>query len=172
MTQRMPAHHPPHDPFSAALEGVDPLSMDVFRALKRSMLLSRHLMAMSLSGEESHPGQAGCLLVLSHHDGMSPSELADVLHVSRPTVTAMLQRMETAGAIERGTDERDQRVTRVHLTPRGHALAERMQMVHADVIKTTIGQLSEDDRRELLRLLSLLNEQAIEQLREMKGSRS
>jgi len=103
---------------------------------------------------------------------MSPSELADVLHVSRPTVTAMLQRMETAGAIERGTDERDQRVTRVHLTPRGHALAERMRMVHADAIKTTIGQLSEDDRRELLRLLSLLNEQAIEQLREMKGSRS
>lgn len=172
MTYRMHPGHPPDDPFSAGLEGVDPLSIDIFKALKRSMVLKRHLMAMSLSGEESHPGQAGCLVALSHHDGMSPSELADVLRVSRPTVTAMLQRMETAGAIERRTDEHDQRVTRVHLTPRGHALAERMRMVHADVIKTTIGQLSEDDRRELLRLLTLLNERAVEQLREMEGDRS
>lgn len=172
MTHRMHPGHPPDDPFSAGLEGVDPLSIDIFKAFKRSMVLKRHLMTMSLSGEESHPGQAGCLVALSHHDGMSPSELADVLRVSRPTVTAMLQRMETAGAIERRTDEHDQRVTRVHLTPRGHALAERMRMVHADVIKTTIGQLSEDDRRELLRLLTLLNERAVEQLREMEGNRS
>ena len=172
MTHHMHPHHPPHDPFSARLEGVDPLSMDVFKAFKRSMVLNRHLMAMSLSGEESHPGQAGCLLALSHHDGMSPSELADVLHVSRPTVTTMLQRMETAGAIERRTDEHDQRVTRVHLTPRGLELAERMRMVHADVIRTTIGRLPEDDRHELLRLLSLLNEHAVQQLREIGGSRS
>lgn len=172
MTHRMHPHHPPHDPLSAGLAGVDPLSMDVFKAFKRSMVLNRHLMAMSLSGEESHPGQAGCLLALSHHDGMSPSELATVLHVSRPTVTTMLQRMETAGTIERRTDEHDQRVTRVHLTSRGHALTKRVQAVHADVITSTIGRLTEDDRHELLRLLSLLNEHAVEQLHEMEGGRS
>jgi DNA-binding MarR family transcriptional regulator len=84
----------------------------------------------------------------------------------------MLQRMEAAGAIERRTDEHDQRVTRVHLTPRGLDLAERMRAVHADVIMTTIGRLSENDRHDLLRLLSLLNEHAIQQLREIEGGRS
>lgn len=168
----MPHHahhvHPPRshgDPFDSAIEGIDQLSVDVFRAYKRSMVLNRHLMATSLSGEESHPGQAGCLLALSHHDGISPSELAEALHVSRPTVTSMLQRMEAAGAIERRADEHDQRISRVFLTTRGHELAARMRRVHADIIDTTIGRLSEDDRRELLRLLSILNDHAIAQLR-------
>ncbi|MHB1017831.1 MAG: MarR family winged helix-turn-helix transcriptional regulator [Coriobacteriia bacterium] len=163
--------HPPHDPFESAIEGVDPLSLDVFRAHKRSMILSRHLMMMKLSGQESHPGQAGCLLALSSSDGMSQSELADALHISRPTVTVMLQKLETTGAIERRTDERDQRVTRLFLTPRGIELAERMRTVHAAVINATIGHLSEDDQRELLRLLTLLNDNAAEELRREDAAR-
>ncbi|MHB1477218.1 MAG: MarR family winged helix-turn-helix transcriptional regulator [Coriobacteriia bacterium] len=156
--------HPPSDAFDSALEGVDPLSLDVFKAQKRSMILGRHLMMMSLSGQESHPGQAACLLALSRGGGMSQSDLADALHVSRPTVTVMLQKLEAAGALERRTDEHDQRVTRLFLTPRGVELAGRMRMVHAEIINTTIGRLSEADQRELLRLLTLLNDHAAEQL--------
>lgn len=159
-------HHagPPQDRFGSALEGVDPLSFDVFKAHKRSMVLNRHLMMMSLSGQESHPGQAGCLLALSRAGGMSQSELADALHVSRPTVTVMLQKLEAAGAVERRTDEHDQRVTRLYLTQRGVELAERMRAVHAEVINNTIGRLSETDRLELLRLLTLLNGHAATEL--------
>lgn len=156
--------HPPNDAFDAALEGVDPLSLDVFKAHKRSMVLSRHLMMTSLSGQESHPGQAACLLALSQRGDMSQSDLADALHVSRPTVTVMLQKLEAAGAIDRRTDEHDQRVTRLSLTPSGAELAERMRAVHADVINSTIGRLSEADRRELLRLLTILNGHAAGQL--------
>lgn len=171
MTHHTHHPHPPGDPFDATLDGIDQLSVDVFKAYKRSMVLNRHLMMTSLSGEEAHPGQAGCLLALSHHDGISPSELADVLHVSRPTVTSMLQRMEAAGAVERRPDEHDQRITRLHLTTRGHELADRMRAVHADVIDATIGQLSEDDRRELLRLLALLNDHAVARLRKEGDAR-
>ncbi|MDY0340381.1 MAG: MarR family transcriptional regulator [Coriobacteriia bacterium] len=156
--------HPPIDPFDSALEGVDPLSLDVFKAHKRSMVLSRHLMMMSLADQASHPGQAGCLLALSNSGGMSQSELAETLHVSRPTVTVMLQKLEAAGAIERRTDEHDQRVTRLFLTPDGAELAGRMRTVHANIINTTIGYLSEADQRELLRLLTTLNQHAAEQL--------
>lgn len=156
--------HPPIDPFDSALEGVDPLSLDVFKAHKRSMVLSRHLMMTSLSDQASHPGQAGCLLALSRSGGMSQSDLADALHVSRPTVTVMLQKLEAAGAIERRTDEHDQRVTRLFLTPDGAELAERMRTVHANIINTTIGRLPEADQRELLRLLTTLNQHAAEQL--------
>lgn len=162
--------HPPNDPFDSALEGVDPLSLDVFKAHKRSLMLSRHLMMMSLSGQESHPGQAACLLALSRSGGMSQSELASALHVSRPTVTVMLQKLEAAGALERRTDEHDQRVTRLFLTPSGAELAGRMRTVHAEVINTTIGRLSEADRRELLRLLTLLNGHAADELHVKDGA--
>ena len=42
-----------------------------------------------------------------------------MLHLSRPSVTAMLQALEKSGAIERRSDERDQRLTRVYLTDEG-----------------------------------------------------
>jgi DNA-binding MarR family transcriptional regulator len=167
-------HHPPGsapDPFDPVLEGVAPLSVDVFRAFKRSMILNRHLMMAALAAEDAHPAQAFCLLALSRTDGLSQSELASVLHVSRPTVTTMLQKMEAAGIVERRTDEHDQRVTRLYLTPEGRRLAERMRAVHAEVIDSTIGSLPEADRRELLRLLQVLNEHAAAMLHESGDAR-
>ena len=160
------APHAPNDPFDLALEGVDPLSLQVFRAFKRSMVLNRHLVMARLSGEDAHPAQAGCLLTLSRADGMSQSDLAALLHVSRPTVTTMLQKMEAAGTIERRTDEADQRVTRLYLTKAGRELAERMRAVHAEIINDTVGRLAEAERSELLRLLESLNERAVELLHE------
>ncbi|MBN1193122.1 MAG: MarR family transcriptional regulator [Coriobacteriia bacterium] len=165
-----PHHHncPPGPPdgLEPEFEGVDPLSADVFRAFKRSMILNRHLMMSRFAPEDTHPAQAGCLLVLSQADGISQSVLADILHVSRPTVTTMLQRMEAAGTVERRTDESDQRVTRLFITTAGRELAARMRDVHAEIINDTFGCLSEDDRRELLRLLDSLNERAAAKLRE------
>lgn len=171
----MPRHehhaHPPHNAFEPTLEGVDPLSVDVFRAFKRSVILNRHLMTLRLAEEDQHPAQAGCLLTLANSDGISQSDLADMLHVSRPTVTTMLQKMEAAGTIERRSDEHDQRITRLYLTPRGREVAERMRTVHADVIGSMIGSLSEEDRRTLLRLLGDLNERAASRLREAADAR-
>ena len=167
-------HHPPDgppDPFDPVLEGVDPLSVDVFRAFKRAMVLNRRLMVSALADEDAHPAQAFGLLALSRTDGLSQSDLASALHVSRPTVTTMLQKMEAAGTVERRADEHDQRVTRLYLTPQGRQVAERMRAVHAQVIDATIGSLSESDRRELLRLLQALNEHAAAMLHESGDAR-
>ena len=163
--------HGPGDPFEITLEGVDPLSVEVFRAFKRSMVLNRHLMMAALTDEDTHPAQAGCLLALSRADGISQSDLAVMLHVSRPTVTTMLQKMEAAGTIERRADEADQRVTRLYLTDAGRTQAERMRAVHAEVIAGTIGELAAHDRRELLRLLEDLNARAAARLREAGDAR-
>lgn len=171
MMHHPPGIHPPHDPFEPVLEGVDPLSVEVFRAFKRSMILNRHLMMAKLATEDAHPAQAGCLLFLSHTDGLSQSDLAARLHVSKPTVTTMLQKMEAAGTVERRSDEHDQRVTRLYLTPKGHDLAQRMRAVHADIIATTIGGMPESDRRELLRLLEALNDLAATTLHGMGDAR-
>jgi DNA-binding MarR family transcriptional regulator len=163
-------HHALPDPFEPALEGVDPLAVDVFRAFKRSMILNRHLMMAMLAEEETHPAQAGCLLALSRSDGVSQSDLATMLHVSRPTVTSMLQKMEAASLIERRADEHDQRVTRIFLSPSGVEVAERMRKVHARIIASTVGEMPEADRVELLRLLEALNERAVAALQRAGGT--
>jgi DNA-binding MarR family transcriptional regulator len=139
------------------LEGVDELSARVFRAFLNALRLHRQLMIATLAERDTHPGQAICLRFLSANDGVTQRDLADSLHLARPTVSKMLQAMEKAGAIERRPDEHDQRLTRVHLTPAGRELETGLRAVSAATINETVGALSERDRRELERLLEALS---------------
>lgn len=147
------AEHPPFD-----IEGVDALSREVVHALRSSMMLQKRLMMKLLSAYETHPAQTMCLGVLSHRDGMSQSEIADRMHVTRPTVTAMLQRLESAGVIERRADAEDQRVTRVYLTEDGHRHADQARKIQREAVEISIGWMNDSDRAELARLLGAMNE--------------
>lgn len=146
-----------HDQEERGIEGVDPLSAQVFRAFKTQMLLNRRLMAKMFSQEDAHPAQAMCLRTLSVEDGISQTDLASMLHVSRPTVTTMLQKMEASGVIERRPDAHDARLTRIYMTDAGRASGERFHALFAESIASSVGQMPEDDRRELVRLLDDLN---------------
>lgn len=155
-----------HGFFAAALPNLDPEAAASLRAFKRSMVLHRRLLGALLSGEPLHPAQAGCLQVLAHHNGMSQSDLASGLHVSRPTVTVMLQKMEASGLVERRADESDSRVTRVFLTESGRAQAERMHEVIAQVLELSMGTLASEERQELTRLLEKMNDNVVAALAE------
>lgn len=145
-------------PGGPGFDRLDPLSGEVIDALRRASMLRHRLMMAILPPEQAHPAQAGYLLALEQHVGISQTDLAAMMHVSRPTVTAMLQKLESAGLVERRSDEHDQRVTRIHITTEGSALAARMHEAHIEAVEASIGRLSEDDRRELLRLLGTLND--------------
>jgi DNA-binding MarR family transcriptional regulator len=151
-TEAMPPEglHPP------ALDGVDPLSFRVFQAFIRTLHLHRQLMARTLVEDGSHPGQAVCLRILAARDGISQRDLAHALHLTPPTVTAMLQRMERGGIVERHPDEADQRVTRVRLTAEGRRLEERLRSIFARYIGQALDTMTEADRLELERLLIIL----------------
>lgn len=157
-------HH--HRMFDFRAEGVDAASIDAFRAFKRAMMLHRRLLMASFPEEPIHPAQAGCLQALAHRDGMGQSDLAEMLHVSRPSVTTMLQRMETAGLIERRADEADSRITRVYITGEGRSVAERMRAGFVDMLKTSIGWLPDSDKRELARILGSHNDHVEDVLKE------
>lgn len=139
------------------LEGVDELSARVFRAFLRALRLHRQFMIATLADHDSHSGQAICLRFLSANDGITQRDLADALHLARPTVTKMLQAMEKVGLVERRADEADQRLTRVRLTAAGRKLEVELRTVSAALVNKTIGALNERDRGELERLLDALS---------------
>jgi DNA-binding MarR family transcriptional regulator len=146
--------HPPRerDPIFD-LEGLDPRSAAAFGAFMLAQRRHHQLMLRVLAEQETPPGQAICLRILAVHEGATQRELGDILHVSAPTMTAMLKRMERSGTIAREPDAADQRVTRVRLTPAGRGLERGLSALLA----TRIGQLLETmpdlDRRDLARLL-------------------
>jgi MarR family transcriptional regulator, organic hydroperoxide resistance regulator len=152
-------HRAPHLP-AVPLEGLDPLSMRVYEAFMRVLAAHRQLMFRVLAEENAHPGQAICLRILAERDGISQRELARGLHLSAPTVTTMLQRMEKAGTIERRPDATDQRVTRVCLTGEGRARERNLRAVLGAVIARVLDPIPEADRRELERLLGVMADRA------------
>lgn len=157
--------HPHGSAFKGfAPEGVDPLSFEVFRALMRTVKLNGRLLMRALGERGGHPGQAGCLWAIGARENISQRELADMVQLSPPTVTAMLQKLERSGLIERTADESDQRVTRVSLTDAGRELNHDLRVAHGEYIEHTIGSLSERDRRELARLLGLLGDNIASEL--------
>ncbi|PKQ16465.1 MAG: hypothetical protein CVT67_04860 [Actinobacteria bacterium HGW-Actinobacteria-7] len=158
------SHHVDPEFEHPVLEGVDPLSWDVFRALKRAMHLNRQLLMRTMSDKGGHPAQSGCLWVIASHEGMSQRDLAGFLHLAPATVTTMLQRMEAGGLIERWSDEADQRLTRIGLTDAGRELNKSLGAANANVINATVSALPEDDRRELVRLMNLLADSAATEL--------
>jgi DNA-binding MarR family transcriptional regulator len=135
---------------------IDPLSADVFNAFRRTMHLNKQYLGRIMAEKGGHPGAAGVLRVLSAHDGITQRDLAEMLHLSRPTVTTMLQRLEQHGLLERWDDETDQRLTRIRLTEKGRTQAQAFQGSFAAYIAATTGTMSETDRRELARLLGVL----------------
>jgi DNA-binding MarR family transcriptional regulator len=145
--------HPHHAVSTAELDGVDPLSFQVFHAFKTAMMSERQLMLRLMADKGTHPAQAGCLRVLAGNDGISQRDLAENLHVSRPTVTTMLQKMEKSGLIERRADEQDQRLTRIYMTEEGLRLHESLGSAFRDLLEAGLGPMPDADRRELLRLL-------------------
>jgi DNA-binding MarR family transcriptional regulator len=140
------------------LDGVDPRSARVFGAFLRATRLHRQLMIRVLAEQGTPPGQAMCLRIVAAHDGATQREIAGMLHLSAPTVTAMLKRMEAHGTITREADPGDQRVTRVRLTAGGREQERRLRAILGERLGEVLDPLPEADRDELARLLDALAE--------------
>jgi DNA-binding MarR family transcriptional regulator len=138
-------------------DGVDPLSAAVLSAMRKTMHLNRQILMKIIGIEKGgRPGRAGVVRALSAREGISQKELAEVLHLSAPTVTRMLQGLEHDGLVARWTDEADQRITRIRLTDAGRVQSDKQRGAFEAYIASTVGTLSDDDKRELARLLTIV----------------
>lgn len=133
------------------------------------MQRQRQVLHRVFGAEEVHPAQAHCLRVLADCGEISQSRLAELMLLTRPTVTRMLQRMERDGYVRRRTDPDDQRLTRVGLTDEGQRLHLRLDAMMSEYVLATLGRLPESDRRELGRLLHTWRELADEALARWSG---
>ncbi len=98
-------------------------------------------------------GQQFVLCTLWTQEGITHSELADVLHVHPATVTNALKRMERAGFVERRPDPADQRVSRVYLTDAGREIQGAVERLWNDLEEETMAGFDNAEREMLERLL-------------------
>jgi DNA-binding MarR family transcriptional regulator len=74
-------------------------------------------------------GQAFLLKILSQKDGMTHSEIAEILEISPAAATKVIKRMEQNHYIMRKPDLKDERVSRVYIQETGIAIIN--QIVHS-----------------------------------------
>ena len=100
-----------------------------------------------------HVGQEMLLSALWDNEGITQTELAECLMIQPSTLTNSLRRLEREGVVKRRVDLEDQRISRVHLTEKGHNLKEAIQGKWSRLEEESFSGFSVEERVLLRRLL-------------------
>jgi MarR family transcriptional regulator, organic hydroperoxide resistance regulator len=91
------------------------------------------------------------LLTLWEEDGLPLKAIGDRLALDSGTLTPLLKRMESAGLVTRQRDTHDERLVRIHLSPKGKRLRAK-----AEAFPERIGHAAHCSAAELTALRKLL----------------
>jgi MarR family transcriptional regulator, organic hydroperoxide resistance regulator len=97
--------------------------------------------------------QFDMLSTLSEREGISQSELATRLYVTKGNVSGLVDRMVGAGLVERRAIAGDRRSYALHLTAEGQRLAAEGIASQQAFVAATLGELPPQDVVELERII-------------------
>jgi len=86
------------------------------------------------------------LTLLFRNDGVTQSELAELLEIERPTLGRLLDRLEAKGWVRREHDARDRRAWRVHLTEAVEPAMRKLRKVAAELRGDALAGLGAKER--------------------------
>lgn len=128
---------------------------EAFWAVARSL---RHRTKAALEPWDISPSLARAMGVLSRHGDLRLSTLADHLHIAPRSATEVVDDLERLGFAERDPDPTDRRAVLVGLTPAGIETSKAIQAARQAESERFFGELSDQDRADLVRLLGKLRE--------------
>src|SRR5215207_129014 len=108
------------------------------------------------AGTDLGPSQVAALATIERHGPLSPSELAALERIKRPTATRILRHLEEAGLVERVRDPADGRASILTATAEGRSLLRRLRERKTAYLATRLDKLDAEDRRTLERAAELL----------------
>ena len=108
------------------------------------------------AGTDLSPSLTAALATIERHGPLSPSGLADLERVRRPTATRMVARLEEDGLVERATDPADGRVSLVSASPAGRALLKNVRGRKNAYLARRLRELSDDEVADLERAAQIM----------------
>ncbi|WP_429415455.1 MarR family winged helix-turn-helix transcriptional regulator [Nocardia sp. GAS34] len=135
-------------PASTAAAG-GPVSNALIRVTRLHAMRARQL----LQGLGLHTGHELLLMHLWDRGPQRQSDLAVEFDTDSASMTRTVQRLERAGFVRRRPDPTDGRATLVESTPAGTALRHRIEQLWTELEADTVGDMNENQQRQLLRLL-------------------
>ena len=108
------------------------------------------------AGTQLSPTQTAALATIERHGPLTPSGLAELERVQRPTATRIVARLSDDGLVERAIDPADGRSFTVAATPKGRALLEKLRTRKNAYLARRIRQLDDPDLATLERAAEIL----------------
>jgi len=107
--------------------------------------------------EDIVPSYGNILTVLYDHGGkLSMKEIGDLLGKEKSTITTLVNKIEKLGYVEKVKSEDDRRVTYVCVTEKGRSIESEFADISKEVKKTAYYGFTNEEKKELLRLLKKL----------------
>ena len=102
------------------------------------------------------PSQVAALATIEKCGPLTPSELADVERIQRPTATRVAAHLTERGLVERADDPRDGRVSLLSVSADGRALLDKVRSRKNAYLADRMDGLSAGDRAALERAADVL----------------
>jgi MarR family transcriptional regulator, organic hydroperoxide resistance regulator len=100
-----------------------------------------------------HVGQEMILVALSKHEDLTLTELAEHLEVQPPTITKMVQRLESLEIVKRAASKHDSRSSSICLTSKGRNLQTKIDKIWQQVEKEFFGNMTQSEKTSFQALL-------------------
>ena len=100
------------------------------------------------------PSKVRCLGLISELGDPTPTELANALKITKPSVTAILDKLESEALIRKVRSDEDARSWRISLTDKGKDIARLHREIHSDLAGHISRGLDPEEEKELNRLLN------------------
>lgn len=139
----------------------DELDFDVLVSLvgyhlRRAQVAVFSDFAGQMAGEQITPGQFGVIALIGANPGLTQSALARAVGIERSTMVAVIDTLESRGIVDRRASPVDRRSYALVLTGTGQEMLARLKPMVADHEARIGGGLTDDERRQLIRLLQKL----------------
>jgi DNA-binding MarR family transcriptional regulator len=127
-------------------------------AIVRTARRMRQEAASAAGGTELSPTAAAALATVERHGPLTPSELAEIERVKRPTATRTLRLLVEAGLVDRAPDPQDGRSALVSVSAAGRERLRRLRGRKNAYLARRMRELPPEDVEALERAAAILEE--------------
>lgn len=107
-------------------------------------------------GPQISPTLTAALATVDRCGPLTPSALADVERIQRPTATRIVAKLEERGLVSRSQDPADGRVSHVAITREGRALLKRIRSRKSEYLAKRLRSLTAEEQATLSQAAELL----------------
>jgi DNA-binding MarR family transcriptional regulator len=108
------------------------------------------------AGQDLSPSLTSALASIDSRGPLTPSELAALERVQRPTATRLLARLAELGLVERAADPADRRSALISASPEGRALLRRVRTRKNQYLAQRLAKLDPAEVASLERAAAIL----------------